>query len=176
MGAVDGKEPWSWKEVKKKEREQDTEDWTRKILSQSHLLGKREGLLIVRFYNQWSWKIGVLEVRTIAGVEPDRSWSAPMEKEVRGPHLESMMWGFPMHWENSSPFLECIWEKWYCLWGVKRAGRCHCDSLLLSIGVETLTEGSPPDTGFLLCFTLNSKLLRDWCDCTLGTKMHQHQS
>ena len=51
MGAVEGRESWAQREVKA-QREEHTGNSTRKILPQSHCLGKQVGVIFVSFYNQ----------------------------------------------------------------------------------------------------------------------------
>lgn len=42
---------------------------------------------------------------------------------------------------DSSPYLECIWERWHCLSRDKRACRHYYAPLLHGIGAEASVEG-----------------------------------
>ena len=58
-------------------------------------------------------------------------------------------------------FLEHLWERCHCLSGDKRAESCHGASPLLKRreGQRQLLRMANLDSGFLLCFPLNSMLL-----------------
>ena len=75
-----------WRE---EERAEHTGDCTRKTFPQNHTLGKREGEIIMSFYNQQSSKKGVLEFHITVAVEPGKQSCAPVEKEGRGLGVDS---------------------------------------------------------------------------------------
>ena len=123
-------EPWS----PRKAREGERGEWMHKEnIFPNHWLGKQEGLIFMNFYNQCGSKTGVLEVHSVAGVEPERHCSALVEKEGRRPGGR---------WQDLR--ISCdAWKKWFpllgtylerhCLSGDKRVSRCHFLPLPFSI-------------------------------------------
>ena len=121
-------------------------------------------------YNQWSSKLGVLEFPTMAGVEPSEHCSSPMEKEGRSLGTGGIEDPHGQTGRDISLSLEHIWERWLCLSGDKRAESCHGASPLLKRreGQRQLLRMANLDSGFLLCFPLNSMLLHVGVTALLG--------
>lgn len=75
---------------------------TRRTLSQSHWLGKQDGLIFMSFCNQWGTKTGVLEVHQLGWEERPEGAALLLERrQASNPGANGMIWGSPKaHWER----------------------------------------------------------------------------
>ena len=87
VGPIKGREPWSQKKARGREKEREREKVHRRSYKENIFLKplteQTRGADFVKFYKQWISNTKVLEVLSLASVEPRGHCSAPVEKAVR---------------------------------------------------------------------------------------------